>query len=361
MVLFLLLLIPVLIGLAGLIFFRRRISLREFLAHEAAVILLISSGYFIALCCQTADTEIWNGIVAKKWQGTQGCCHSYSCNCHQSCSGSGKNRSCHTVCSTCYEHSHDISWNAVSSNGETVFSDGCNSPGSSPPARWDAIVVGEPTAIEHYFKNYIKGNPDAVLERRGLAEKFAARLPAYPRVYDHYRADRFLTVGFHLPDADRLNRRLSEINARLGAPKQVNITVVAARATDPAYLEGLREAWLGGKKNDLIAVVGLVETPEAPDVQQIAWAGVVSWTKNEAIKVDIRDRLVALTTFDADRVLDIVEAEVAAKFERRPMADFEYLASTIEPPTWSLWLIFGLGVLLAVGLQFWFWKDDPLG
>ncbi len=359
MVLFLLLLLPALLGLAGLLFSKGRVTWKEFLVHEGVVVLLVAVGYFIALAGKTADKEIWNGVVARKYQDTASCCHSYPCNPH-SCNCDSKGN-CSTCWDTCYEHSHDIEWEAVSSNGELVFHDGCNAPGSYPPARWNAIAVGEPTAVEHSYTNYIKGNPDSILRRQGAEQKFAGLIPAYPRVYDWYRAERFLTVGVAVPEARRLNARLAEINARLGSPKQVNVTVVVVRKDDPMYLEGLREAWLGGKKNDLVAVVGLKETPEAADRAEIAWAGVVSWTRNEEIKISIRDRILGLKAFDGDRVLDIVAEEVASKFVRRPMADFEYLKSTIEPPRWAIWLIFVLGALLAVGLQIYFWMEDPFG
>jgi len=360
MVIFMLLLVPVALGLAGLLFSKGRVTWKEFLAHEGVVVILIVLGYFIALCGQTADKEIWNGVVAKKWQDTESCCHSYPCNPHPcNCDSKGN---CDTCWDTCYEHFHDINWNAVSSNGETVYHDGCNAPGSSPPGRWQSIVIGEPTSVEHGYTNYIKGNPDSILRRQGAEKKFAGTIPGYPRVYDHYRADRLILVGgAGVPDAARLNRRLSEINAKLGAPKQVNIVLIVVRRSDQMYLEGLREAWLGGKKNDLVVVVGLPETPEMPDRPEIAWAGVVSWTKNEDVKIAIRDRILELKNFDGDSVLDIVQEEVAAKFVRRPMADFEYLKSTIEPPRWAVWTIFILGCLIALGLQIYFWIEDPFG
>lgn len=361
MVLFWLLLVPILLGVAGLLFSRGRVNWKEFIVHEAVVSAVIVAGYFIALYASTYDTEIWNGVVARKWQGTESCCHSYSCNCYQSCSGTGKNRRCTQICQTCYEHSHDIAWNAASSNGETVYHNGCNRPGSGAPARWQAIVVGEPTAVEHSYTNYIKGNPDPVIKRTGAAERFAAQIPAYPQVYDHYRADRFLAVNFDLPDRQRLNARLSEINARLGAPKKVNVTVIVARQPDREYLTGLREAWLGGKKNDLIAVVGLANDAEALDRPNIAWAGVVSWTRNEDIREAVSARILELGGFDGDKVLDIVAEEVANKFVHRPMADFEYLKDTLEPPLWARWFLGILGVLLAVGLQIYFWYNDPFG
>lgn len=354
MVLFGLLLVPVLIGLAGLLLGKGLVTWKEFLAQEAVVVVLVGVGYLIALHARTSDTEIWNGVIARKWQGTGSCCHSYPCNPHP-CGCDSKGNNCSTCYDTCYEHSHDTTWNAETSNGETAFSDTCNRPGSSPPRRWNEIVIGEPTAIEHSYTNYIQGNPDSILRRTGAAERFASRIPAYPRVYDHYRADRFLAVGVNVPDRQRLSARLSEINATLGSPKQVNISVIVVNEGDQAYLEGLREAWLGGKKNDLVVVIG------APDFPRIAWAGVMSWTRNEEVKLAIRDRIAGMQTFDGDAVLGIVAEEVRAKFVRRPMADFEYLRSTIEPPSWACWLLFVLGCLASLGLTWYFWVADPFG
>ncbi|HTK04055.1 MAG TPA: hypothetical protein VL500_00565, partial [Candidatus Eisenbacteria bacterium] len=263
MYLFFLLLLPLGLGVAGLALGKGRITWQECLAGEAAMALLITIAYFWALSARTSDKEIWNGTVVSKDKISVNCCHSYSCDCHEVCTGTGKDRSCHEECDTCYRHGPrmtgwdgDRAWRAESSNGEQVYYDGCNPPGASEPARWTAIRIGEPTAVEHEYTNYIKGNPDSIMRRQGAAERFKGRLPSYPRVYDWYRADRFLAVGVRIPDLGALDARLSEINGDLGAAKQVDIIVVVTDVGDEAYLEALRETWLGGKKNDFVVVIG---------------------------------------------------------------------------------------------------------
>lgn len=352
MVLFCLLLVPLGLGLAGLCFSKGRVTWKEFLVHEITMLFLIGIAYFLALCNRTSDTEVWNGVVARKDRGTEGCCHDYPCNPHPcSCDKDGNN--CSTCWDTCYEHSSDRTWYAVSSNEETVYRQGCGRPGDSDPARWKAIRIGEPTAVEHSYTNYIKGNPDSIMRRQGAAERFKGRLPSYPEVYDWYRIRRFIAIGVPVEGLDALNGRLSEINGRLGARKKVNVVVVVVNESDQRYLEALRETWLGGKINDFVVVVG------APEPPAIAWAGVLSWTRNEDLKVQVRDEVVALGTFDGTKVLDIVERNVEAKFEHRPISDFEYLKSTIEPSSTVTWIIGILGVLMALGLQIYFWKEDP--
>lgn len=348
--LFLLLLVPLSIGVVGLFLGKSKIVWQEFLIQEGAVIFVVGIGYAIAYFGKTADKEVWNGTIEHKWKDTQGCCHSYPCNCRSvSC---GKDCST-TICDTCYEHSHDVNWNATTSNDETAYSNGCNSPSTREPSRYTAIKVGEPTAIHHTYTNYIKGNPDTIIKRTGSAERFKGSLPAYPVVYDWYRIRRIVPVGVAIPQLDDLNNKLGTINAMLGAKKKINIIVVVVNQPDQMYLEALREHWLGGKKNDLIVVIG---TPNFPE---IAWAGVLSWSKAEEMKVNIRNRLLDLKTFDGEAVLRAIYEESQAGFVHRHNSDFEYLQSTMTPPTWALWLLFILGCGLAGGLEVYFWMNDP--
>ncbi|MFC1640431.1 hypothetical protein ACFL2D_00095 [Patescibacteria group bacterium] len=352
-----LLLVPVCIALAGFLLShfagKGKINWKEFAVQMVIVIPVVLAGWYMARGYQMSDTEIWNGTIAKKWEEKVSCCHSYQCNCYESCTGTGANRSCSTICQTCYEHSRDKAWKATTSNGEMAYNNGCNSPSSHAPHRWNAIVEGEPTAIEHEFVNYIKANPDSVMRRHGVLEQFGDRIPEYPRVYDHYRADRYIVMDLASPDYKKLNYRLNQINGRLGVRKQVNIIVILTKEPDQMYLEALTEAWVGGKKNDLVVIVG------APDYPKVGWVGVMSWTTVEKLKLSIRDRIMELPEFDGMEILNIVEQEVDKKFLRRQMAEFEYLKATIEPPAKVFWTLFGVSILLAVGLQIFFYKFDP--
>jgi len=346
-----LLAIPTVVTVAAKFISKNEITWKEFAILQGVVVLLVLIGYGGALHSRTADTELWNSTIAAKVSGTQGCCHSYPCNCHESCSGSGKNRSCSTVCSTCYEHSHDERYTAVTTTQEEVFAAGCISPGSGPPDRWKIIMVGEPASTEHTYTNYIKGSPDTILRRRGLAQKY--RLPAYPEVFDYYRANHLIQAGVTLPDAYLFNDRLGRLAGDLGSIRQVNLLVVVTNSPDREWAEGLREAWLGGKKNDAILVVG------APNFPEIAWADVVSWTENADFKVNLKDDVEAMKTWDSDRILRTIHEATSLHYKRRSMKDFEYLWATIEPSSTAMWWIAVLSLLLSVGGSWFFWKYDP--
>ncbi len=351
MQLFGLLLIPIVIGLIGFFASKGKVHIKELGVQVGASLIIIGIGYYIALSYRMGDTEHWNGVIAKKWRDTGSCCHSYPCNPHPcNCDDKGN---CSTCWDTCYEHGSDKTWNAVTSNGEPAYYQGCGRPGASDPARWQAIIVGEPTSVEHSYENPIKGNPDSILRRQGFAEKFGAALPEYPKVYDLYRAIKFLTPGISVPGIQDLNARLSETNAKLGALKKVNIITVVTGQSDPQFAEALREHWLGGKKNDIVVVIG------APRFPQIAWVDIISWTKSEDVKVDLRHRLLDLKEFDGPKAIKIIQEEVFGKFVHRSMSDFEYLKSTVEPSDFAFWTLFSIALALSIGLQWYFWKNDP--
>ncbi len=366
---FILLFIPIVLAVGAFLLSKGKIDPRELGVQLAVTLLIVLVPYGIALYGKTADTEIWNGVIAHKEKSNQSCCHPYCCQTCESCSTDSKgNTTCHSYCcQTCYLHSHDVRWDAYSSNDEHVYSDSCNSPSTGEPGRYTVIRVGEPTAYPHSYTNYIKGNPDTLLRRTGQVERFKNKIPPYPEVYDLYRAQRFLGVGVKIPNPVGLNERLSEINAKWGAPRKVNITVIVVKEADEMYLEALKEAWIGGKINDIVVLVGLYD-----DAATIAWAGVVSWTPSEQIKVDMRNAILDLKSMQPPgavggediryrELLDIIESQVSAKFEHRRISEFEYLNASITPSfAFKMWLGI-IALLLNIGMTIFFWINDPFG
>jgi hypothetical protein len=149
-----------------------------------------------------------------------------------------------------------------------------------------------------------------------------------------------------------------EINADLGAEKQVNIIVVVAATDEREYFNALESAWLGGKKNDFVLVVG------APDFPEIAWAKVMTWMKVEGdgesagLREDVAMAVERMKKFNAKKIAKLLRTEVQAKFVRRPMSDFEYLTKEMEPPFWALIMLLCLGLAASVTLSIVFWRYD---
>jgi hypothetical protein len=134
--------VPVVLATLAFIFLDG-ISWKEFALIVTAELVIAGSSAGIVSCEKTADTEVWDGRVASKKEVPVPCEHSYNCNCHEVCSGSGKNRSCSEECDTCYEHhgfmrtiqGNDYDWDVYTTNGETVTIDRVDRQGvSEPPA-----------------------------------------------------------------------------------------------------------------------------------------------------------------------------------------------------------------------------------
>lgn len=349
----LLLLVPVVIGLGGLIFGRGKVTWKEFAIQEVIVVVLVGAGFFIGRCSQTRDVEVWSGSVVNKQRVRVHCRHSYPCNPITTCSGNPP--ACTTVWQICYAHTFDYDWNVYASTDEVFTLATVDSQGLQEPLRYTHAYIGEPTASTHSYKNYIKGSPWTIIKRTGAMEKFKT-VPQYPDdVYNYYYVNRFVS-SVAVPDAANWNQQLAEINAELGAKKKVNVIVVIAKTDDSAYVHALEEGWLGGKKNDFVVVLGVLAYP------RIVWVRTMSWTRAEDLKIAVRDRVQEIGTLaDRDKILGVVAEEVKAKFVHRSMDDFKYLNAEIRPPTWVLFLIFAIGLAVAIGLTIYFWRNDPFG
>lgn len=355
MVFLILLLVPLPIAVFGFIVLKG-VTWKEVLAQVVVQALLAVSVAAIVSCQNESDIEVWNGSVASKKQTWVSCSHSYSCNCRQECSGSGKDQRCSQKCDTCYEHSNDWDWDVYTTNREVVTIARVDRQGAFTPPRWTAVVIGEPTAVEHSYRNYIKAAPDTLFRHQGLKAKYQGRLPAYPgRVYDYYRLDRVVTVGVSLPDAAEWSAELTQINAELGRARQANMIIVLVRNMPGEYYYALEEAWIGGKKNDVVLVVSV------DDAMKPQWAEVMAWTTRSIFKVKLRDDIMDEPVLDRKAAMAALRTNVSTYFQRKPMKEFEYLRASATPSTtqWVVTLL--ISVITAIGLTWYFHVYDPFG
>jgi hypothetical protein len=318
----------------------------QFLVAGTSALIVYHNAY--------SDTEVRNSSVVGKKQVRVSCSHSYSCRCRQSCSGSGKNRSCHRVCDTCYEHSNDWDWDVHSAIGETFTINRIDRRGSNEPPRWTAIQMGEPTSRTYGYENYIKAAPDSLFRHQGLTEKYQGKLPPNPQnIYDYYRLNRLVLVnGATVTDPQYWNADISQLNADLGAKKQVNAIVVVTRGMPQEYFYALEQHWIGGKGNDVVVVMDL-GADKRPN-----WVAVMSWEINDIFKVKVRDELMDRPSIERWDVMDVLRRNITAHHQRKPMADFEYLTASFTPSVteWVVSLVIGL--ILSIGMSVFFHQHE---
>jgi hypothetical protein len=355
MLLLALLAMPVVFGVTVFFLGKRRITPGELATQLGVVGALVVGGYYLTRWGGIQDYELWNGRIASAPSGSTGCCHSYACNCRQECSTDSEGTTtCSEVCDTCYEHASDSYYAAYTTNDERVYYSSCWAPGEGPPSAWSQIRIGEPTVVEHRYTNYVLADPSEFVTDAGV--EFDAAIPPYPPVVG-WRARRFLVVDAPIDPVEllRLDGVLDELNADLGARKQVNVIVVVAGHADPAFFDALVRAWLGGKKNDVIVVIG------APAFPEIAWVRAHAWNKasggEDELIGGLTGRIQALRTFDGDAILAAARDEVERNYVRRSFSELEYLMARARPPGWAVTLLFGIGLGLSALLHWRFWGN----
>lgn len=344
----------VLFPIIGLYLWRRRINLVELCVYVLVTCLIVTVGWHAGTYGNAIDTQVLNGEVTKKYKEKTNCTHSYSCNCTTSCTGSGTTRSCTTTCQTCYEHSHDFDWILQTTVGN-IDIDRIDRQGVSEPPRFTAAKPGDPVASTRTYINYIKAASDSLFNSRSNSlamEKFGNYIPRYPlEVYDYHYIDRVLFDRINVLDAKLWNSTLAKALITLGPSKQANVVILITREADTAYAQAVHSAWLGGKKNDVIVVIG------SPDYPNISWVQVLSWSDKEILKVSLRDSLMDLKTLSADTVIPMIYRHIDQQFVRKPMEDFKYLTEQFEAPDWLIGIIIFLAA--AIGLVLPYFLREP--
>lgn len=256
------------------------------------------------------DTEILSGYVTKKYSEKVLCEHSYDCNCHNVKRGSSYNREC----STCYEHLYDVSWVVESTVGNTYI-DRVNRQGTTTPPRFTSVSLGEPFATTHSFYNHVKKSKNSLFYNEPTKD-----VSEYPEtIYDYYKINRVVNEDKTIPASLEtiLNNELSEQLKTVGTNKQVNVVLYFTKKPESYGIE-VKKAWLGGKKNDVVVVIG------SNDGKNIDWNHVFGWSKHDTLNISIRNELYDHKNIDGD-MLNIIFTNINKFWVRNEMSNFAYL------------------------------------
>lgn len=326
------------------------ITYQEMFLNIIIVVITTTVVWELGKYNQTADVEIWNGEIVSKDRHHGHYIHTYSCNCTESCSGSGSNEICIETCQTCYEDHYTVTWVANTTVGKVQFdhkdSTSRSVYNSQNPTAYTRCKVGEPAAIEHGYTNYVQAVPQSLFHNTSeVALDYKKSIPAYPRVFDFYHIDRILKVGVDLSKEtqDALNDGLNNALITLGPAKEVNIILLFTSIQDASYRYAVENAWLGGEKNDVIIFLGV------DDAKKILWVDVMTWalnSGNELFQVKMRDGLKKIGTVDVEKIVSFVPQTILQYYDRPHMRDFEYLKDAVEP---QLWVIIFAVVISTIG------------
>lgn len=350
-----LLLVPLGVLFASRVIWPHKITWKELALGAAIIFVLMGLVYATGTYRATGDVEIWNGEITNKQKVKVSCEHSYDCFCVTSCSGSGQNRQCHEVCQTCYDHTNDWDWRVMTNLGDFNISR-IDRRGADEPPRWSQVAIGQPVAEERRYTNYVRAVPESLFLDEAVPDStFAGMIPAYPRVYDYHYADRVHAMGVKLPDQKQWSLDLANILKKLGPAKQVNVQIIFVNTPDQSYRHAVERAWLGGKKNDVVLIVGVVEYPK------IAWVDIMTFalnSGNELFQVSLRDAITEIGVVDREKFMGVITEQVMTKYDRPHMRDYEYLKDEMKPPVWVIILCIFVGLFGSISVSYMAYKGE---
>lgn len=339
----------VVVWAAAMRYFPHTFTLKEGLIMLVVQSVVIGFLVFGSLYGQGHDVQILNGEVISKTKERTFCEHSYQCNCHQQCSGTGKSRSCTTVCDTCYEHTHDYDW-VVKSNVGNVNVPRVDRQGVNEPPRWTAVEIGEPFSTEQSYYNYIKASPFSIFNKSALDADVA--VPPYPAIHDHYRINRVINFGVQrTAEMDALNFKLNYSLRQLGPQKKVNVVVVF-HDKGSSFNETMRAKLLGGKINDMFVVIGLNNDGSFSNVSAF------SWSKTSLADVSVRDAVLDVNEINAEKLNEAIASNVEKHYNYRSIEDFKYLDAEVEVPQWAMWIAMLFGITFPFAAAYIAHKHD---
>ena len=372
------LLIPIAIG-AYLLLNHKDYVLKEFFAQMGLTLVFLLLMFLLLFSTTTdlLDKEYWNGKVSsfsyfEKWTEEE----TYT---EEECSGSGKNRSCHSVSKTRRIY-HSPYWEILTSNNEIIsisksnFRRAYSDFGKTFKSlhHFGQVSFGDgnkyisyptkviPTAVSHTYTNYVVAAKKNVINEQVSEQEFAPYLKnkslrEYP---SSYRSTYGETKLNRIVDTTGLFNRvasvpiLDAISAQFGRLKQVNpIIYVTDQGRD--FSRVLKGYWNGAKKNDVVLILGIDKSS-----RQVVWSDVITYTDNTDFIVDMQNKFAGLNVSDPKLLLNTFSGLIATSYKRKPMEDFSYLKENITLEWYWQFLVFLLNVMLSGFLFLKFLEKD---
>lgn len=290
-------------------------------------------------------TEDWNEWVEQQ------CCT-------ESCSGSGKDRTCTTTCVDCsHSEYHPPCWEAEDNAGNTHGID--QSFYKRLVSAWGNETFEELNR-DFYTDDgdrYHTSMPDSALKVGSPALFGYTRGGTYKNkvrgsrsVFNYVEVDSLDSARYGLFKgtsseplqgiADQgLSSILRQTNWLHGMQDQVHLSVMVFKDQPPEAGYAQEALMVGGNKNEFTVIIGLSSSDST-----IRWVRPVSWTTQERLKLSVRSDVLAMGKFDGPRLGMYLAENVPKKFIRRQFSEFDYL-----PDAETLWMYLIAALLPIIG------------
>lgn len=195
------------------------------------------------------------------------------------------------------------------------------------------------SAVERKYGNLRKQSM-TVVPKTFSYEHFKDLLVEYPRIYEgkfgNIEIERVIDPKSRIPYdwKKQIDAYLDERLTYLGEQKQVNLLLYVVDTNDQSFFYALMQHWFYGKQNDVIVVIGASKFP------QVDWVSILSWTDAEEFKILLRDQILKMKDItDPKKLASTIVKQVSLPAEKegyvkKPLSDFNYLASDISLGVW---------------------------
>lgn len=284
------------------------------------------------------DSEILNGYVVSKSRNIVPCSHTYICG--ETCSGSGKNRTCSPK--ICNEHPFDIDWDVSTTVGNFSISR-IDSQGLIQPKRWRIIRPYDFASSIQHNKNYTLIDKDQYNTSKDIYDRYKKQLYEYPSIYDYYKINRVINdTKFNF---DWINEYLNKELMYSGKQKQLNIIIVITNKPYE-YYTAIRQYWHGTKRNDVQLFYGI------DDDLNIKWFKGMTFANGQFNNVMLENlRFPTLNQKLTKETIDTQVKIVKNQYVRLSNSKISYMLTQYQPSYFTIIILtilnFAITVIIA--------------
>lgn len=272
---------------------------------------------------------------------------------HERCSGSGEKRTCttyYTYYDCSYVDNHPARWESDhGSVNESMYLTAVGLWGNKKfvdmNRRYhsydgDAYTTAMPDSANQPFSPRVLGfSTQGSYENKVVFSKsvfkFKEVTPEEVKAYGLYAWGESPLMGVSDTYADMI---LRNTNYLYGASRQMSLRVMVFRNKGIESAFWQESYWNGGNKNEFNVCIGV----DADN--NISWVKVISWTTNEVLKLEVRDAIIEMNTFQIHAIVRYLAKYVPPRFVRREFKEFSYLP---DPPT-GMW-VYVVSIIIMIG------------
>lgn len=322
------------------------------------------------------DTEWWgfNGITAQYEEPFE---YWTTCTyqCGQTCSGTGKNRTCYPKYCTrpCTEWAGDVSYiydqtgdkrrisnslfeeiagqrwqnrTFVELNREQRYN--IETDGDMYTSKWpETWQTSVPIVVKHSYENRVNNSSTITFREVSEGDK------EYWGLYDYPAQNRSaLSLPALLDNGEDANWSeaadyFEYLNGIMGPKVYGRLWVLIMHNADRSAAEWQKDYWKNGNKNELILCIGVA------DDNTIAWGEVFGWTEVEEIKVEARDyieqKMGTLTEQSLLQFAAFCEDNIIDRFVKPEFTE-KYSHLSIEPSMTAKVVVGFIVLIICIGL-----------